>query len=145
MTTWVVDGVTLYGYDAGPNVFVVRKLTGVNDPPPVRTEEIARPITDGDFDNPITRASRLIPAAGWCQASSEAALLSLRNEFAGICTDGVPATFTINEFGIVRTCMVQVYGTPRFERQGASSLRAEWSIMLRATDPLLYVDGVGSY
>ena len=143
MTSWVVDVTTFYGYDAGPDKFIVRTLTGVNDPPSVRTEEIPKELSDGNHDNPTTRGSRLIPAAGWCQASSEAALLALRNEFANLLSGGA-GTFTINEFGIVRTCTVRMYGTPKFERLGASSLRAEWSLMLQAADPLLYIDGVGS-
>jgi hypothetical protein len=142
--TWVLDGTTFYGYDAGVDKLIVRTLTGVNDPPPVRTEEIPKAISDGDHDNPTTRGARLIPAAGWCRASNEAALLALRNEFANLLSGGASGTFTINEFAIVRTCTVQVYGTPKFDTD-ADTLSAEWSIMLRATDPLLYVDGVGSY
>ena len=140
--TWVLDGVTFYGDDVGTGYFIVVDMDGVNDAPAVRTEEIPRPLQHGDFSQKVTRAPRLITGRGWCRAANEAGLLSLRNAFPGIHDDGAQGTFTINEFGVVRTATVEIYGQPKFTVIG-DTLSANWSLMLRAVDPKLYDDGAG--
>ena len=135
---------TFYGYDPGFPALVVRTGGGINDGPPVRTSAVPRPNGHGDFPAPTTRGARAMPGEGWCRATSEAGLLLLRNTLMGILTSTQNGDFTINEFGVVRVVKdAEVYGTPTFERQG-SSLKAEWSLVLRATDPLLYDDGLGA-
>ena len=140
--TWVLDGVTFYGDDVGTGYLIVSEMEGVNDAPAVRTEEVPPPLGDGDFPQKVTRAPRLITARGWCRAANEAGLLTLRNAFTGILDDGAQGTFTINEFGVVRTATVEIYGQPKFSIVG-ETLSANWSLMLRAVDPKLYDAGTG--
>lgn len=142
-TTWVLDGVTFYGYDAGVDKFLVSSMVGVNDAPSVRTESLPRPLSHGDFPLPTTRAPRLITAAGWCETTDEAGLLTLRNQLMGILEDGSTGDFVINEFDVSRTVKdAEIYGDTTFSRRG-EFLRADWSFMLRAVDPRLYDDGIG--
>jgi hypothetical protein len=140
--TWVLKGTTLYGYDAGLDKLIVTDMEGVNDGPSLRDNSTPKPLGDGDFPAPSTRGSRLITARGWCEASTESSLLTLRNQVIGILDEDEVETFTINEFGAVRTAQVQLIGEQRFRLRGdPGSLYADWSFMLKSTNPRLFDAG----
>jgi hypothetical protein len=142
--TWVLDGVTFYGDDVGGGKFIVETMDGINDAPSLRTDAVPRVMQDGDFDTPVTRGPRLVTAAGWCEAATEAGLLSLRNQFTGILADGESALFVINEFDTTRSLKgVRLYGEQRFRRRGGL-LYADWSFMIRAVNPRIYDNATGT-
>lgn len=86
-------------------------LTGWDDGANVRRNTTPRPVSNGDFVEPYTLASRLIAVSGTAIAGSRQELQQMRDALTGILTDGEYAEIRVETSASVRFAFVGLEGS----------------------------------
>lgn len=123
-------------------VFDPDALQGFYDGVSVKRSETVRPNQWGDFKEPGLLGSRHMTMSGAAVASTPAELLSMRDEFTSLLTDGEYKEISVQNATDTRYVNVTLDGQPSWVQKGDTV--AVWKLDLYAPDPRMYgsVQGV---
>lgn len=133
-----VGGVTIYSHKNAIGKFYLdaSALTGWTDTVDIRRDGTARPLSDGDFMDPSTKASRQISMTGFAVAKTAKELHQLRDQLASICADNKYTVMSVEDITGVRSATVGLSGRISWVQQ--TDIMAIWKLDLYAPDPRLY-------
>jgi hypothetical protein len=122
----------------GDFVFDADALQGFLDGVGVKRSDTVRPNQWGDFSEPSLLNARRMSLTGTAVASSPSQLLSMRDEFTSLLTDGGYKEISIQNSVGVRYITVTLDGTPSWVQK--LDTVAVWKLDLYAPDPRMYGD-----
>lgn len=130
----ILNGQVLHGADQLGR-WKVTQLDGWNDSPPVKSQDVARPNADGDFDLPINYGPRLVTIGGRVICSSQAQAQRARARITGL-VQGLVRVQIMDE-GLTTWADVKLNDAVTTKRTGTL---VRFLYQLRAPEPRRYGD-----
>lgn len=121
---------------AGNEGFYIETLKGLGGVG-VRSDDIPRPQSHGEFDVPVFRTARVVTIVGPCETTSPERMQQYEDQFTGLLADGSWAKVFFDLPTGTRWGYARLADTPEFDSV-LWGQRSEYMLQLKFNDPRLY-------
>lgn len=137
--TMVVGGITFHSHNIVPApkfLFDQTALIGWTDGVDIKRNDAPRPVSDGDFAEPMNFTSRVIIATGIAIANSVDQIHRMRDDFIGILANKKYQSLSVTDGSGTRYATVSLSNKSGWIQE--TDTTAVWKLEMYAPDPYIY-------